>query len=355
VTNFAQEIHALLPEIMSSPRLFVHSLDGQKASALVMEVNRDFFRRVISLNEAAANADARSARVPLDVLWRHMDAAGITAMAPAHFIFHTGSCGAALISQLLDNAPSVLGLREPQLLASMATRLGAAGIRSSEPVVEMFKRAYQLLVRRFSPTEQIVIVPASMCNNLAAILLAQNPANRGLLLFVKLERYLAGMLERNDLSSIDRFLAHRAASLARIVPDLDVETSALSTAEKLAFSWFTEAAQLFTLSTRGLAPRVLLMDFDRCLAEPDRYLRHIFSHFSVSAGDEVVAGILASPAFGPHSRQPESVRPPAMPGGDRCNPGSANAPAIRDGLKFAERLIKAHPDLGEMTAVIPLA
>jgi len=336
---------------MASPRLYLHSLDLDRAAALLVDADQEFYRKAIFLDQRALGPRTRGAWVPLEVLWRHMESGYL---APAHFIFHTGHSGSTLISRLLDESPSILGLREPMALRTLASGLHAGGIRPGGAFEETFKRAYQLLVRRFSSKQQVIIKPSSMCNNLAAVLLAQNPANRGMLLFVKLEVFLTNMLDKTQSTSIEGFLAHRFAVLGKIVPDLDLDPGALSKPEKIAFSWLTEATQFHLLTTRGLAPRFLLMDFDEFLAHRQEELLNIFHHFSVPETEETVERLLASPVFGSYSKQPDFAYTTAHRAAILNESRAANRSGIKAGMQFAERLIKTHPDLGEMTANIPL-
>ena len=218
----------------------------------------------------------------------------------------------------------------------------------------MFRRVYQLLARRFAPAQHVVIQPASMCNNLAAILLAQNAANRALLLFVTLEVFLATALDRAAHTDIDAYLPHRRASLSKIVPDLDARTSPVSMPERIAFSWITEAAQLFNVASRGLALRVMLMNFDRFLADSELSLRRILRHFSIPAEDYPSAGTRDGPAAAAQGHQRPAMHLPARRMEILDASRAANGAAIKEGLKYAERLMKTHPDLAELTEKIPL-
>jgi len=339
---------------MSSPRLYPHSLDLERAAALIIDADPGFYRNAVCLDQRAVGTDTRGAWVPLENVWRHMDAADHGYLAPSNFIFHTGQCGSTLVSRLLDEIPSVLGLREPLLLRTLAAGLHGHGIRSGANFEDIFKRSYLLLVRRFSPNQKVIIKPASMCNNLAAVLLAQNPANRGILLFVRLEAHLAKVLAEGGTADIDGFLSHRMSSLQKIVPDLDLAQEELSFAEKVAFSWLAEAAQLYTLSTRGLAPRLLLMDFDAFLAQTETHLSNLLRHFSIPAEQETLPAMLASPVFGTRSKQPGFADAAANRNAILNESRTANAEDIKTGMQFAERLMKNHPDLGELTEKIPL-
>ena len=355
MSDFQKELQTLLPEIMASPRLYLHTLDMEKAAALIIDTNPDFYRNAVFLDQRALGPNTRGAWVPLDVLWRHMDASENRYLAPASFIFHIGHCGSTLISRLLDEAPGVLGLREPLVLRTMASGLHTRRVDGGAAFEETFKHAYQLLARRFSPKQKVIIKPTSMCNNLAPVLLAQNPANRGILLFVTLEVYLANMLDKSDATDVEGFLGHRIASLEKIVPDLELNTSDLSPPEKITFSWLAEAAQFYLLSTRGLAPRLLLMDFDRFLTQTHEHLPNVLHHFSIPAEQETLDGMLVSPVFKSYAKQPGFAYTPANREAILSESRAANADAIKTGIRFVERMMKTHPDLGELTRKLPLA
>jgi hypothetical protein len=353
--DLQKELQNRLPEIMASPRLYVHTLDLKKAAALIIDADQAFYKNAVSLDQRVLHPETKGAWVSLDVLWRHMDATARNYLAPANFIFHTGHCGSTQISRLLDELPSMLCLREPLMLRTLAAGLQARSIFGGAAFEETFKRAYQLLVRRFSPKQRVVIKPASMCNNLAPVLLAQNPANRGILLFVTLEVYLASVLDKADITDIDGLLGHRTASLKKIVPDLDLTVTTLSLPEKIAFGWLVEAAQLHLLSTRGLASRILLMDYDRFLAETEVQLPSLLLHLSIPAEQAVVDGLLTGPVFKSGSEQPGFAFTPAKRKAILDESRAASTQAIRTGIGFVERMMKIHPDLGELTEKIPLA
>jgi len=355
MSDIQKELPNLLPQIMASPRLYLHSLDLAKHAALLVDADENFYRNAIVLDQRALGPNTTSAWIPLELLWRHVDAAATGTMATARFIFDAGCSGANLISRLLDGIPPILGLREPLVLRTLATGFHGRADSPGTGFEDLFRRGCQLLLRRFSSQQQIIIQPGSMCNNLAAVLLAQNPLNRGILLFVKLEVFLARMLAREDDGDIDRLLAHRAACLGKIVPDLDVDIAALAQSEKMALSWLTEAAQFYQLTGRGLAPRVLLLDFDRFLARKEDHLEQILRHFSIPAGPGVLDKVLSSGVFDPRSTPPDPDRTPFVREQSLNASRAGHGSAISAGMRFVESLMKTHPDLREIPQKIPLA
>lgn len=355
MSDFQNELKTLLPDLMRSPRLYPHTLDMEKGTALMIEASREFYKEAVFLDQRVLTEDTRGAWVPLDLLWRHIDAGKGARVAPANFIFHLGHCGSTLISRLLDELPSVLGLREPLALRTMA-----AGYPLKDALPEggfdgAFAGTYQLLTRRFSPEQQVIIKATSMCNNLAPLLLGQNPANRGLGLFVSLEIFLANMLDKDETPDIDGFFDFRAAALKKHVPDLELDFAALTQAKKIAFSWLAEAAELADLAQGAEKQKVLLMDFDRFLNQKDMHLELIFNHFGLPGAEEALGKILASPIFKDYAKQPGFAFNAENRTAILSESRAANKAGIAEGLKFVEGLMKTHPVLAGISEKLPLA
>ena len=165
--DFQQALPSLLPEIMASPRLFLHQLNSEKNAALVIEADRRFFKEAIFLDQRALKPGARGAWIPLDIIWRHLAESPESETTAASFIFHIGHCGSTLISRLLDELPGVFGLREPLVLRDLATEQSAQNPLLGRHQDDAFEKFYRLLVRRFSRDEKVIIKPTSICNNIA--------------------------------------------------------------------------------------------------------------------------------------------------------------------------------------------
>src|SRR5688572_17253562 len=84
--------------------------------------------RMVAMDAAAYRAasflDDRLLQSPVDsqlVAWPEIEAAMAgTRRRDARWIFHIGHVGSTLVSRLLGELPSVLGLREPRLLRDLA-------------------------------------------------------------------------------------------------------------------------------------------------------------------------------------------------------------------------------------------
>ncbi len=339
---------------MRSPRLYPHSLDMEKGAALVFEADQDFYRNAIFLDQRVLTEGTKGAWVPLQVLWDQVRAGQGGRVAPANFIFHTGHCGSTLISRLLDEVPSVLGLREPLALRTLAVGHNVRETLPGGAYEDTFSLTYQLLSRRFSPEQQVIIKATSMCNNLGSLLLSKNSANRGLLLFVTLEIYLTNMLDKKETPDIEGFFKHRLAGLEKRVPELEINFAEMTKPEKIAFSWLAEAAELADLAGGREKQQVLLMDFDQFLKEREIHLELIFNHFNLPGEEEALARMQASPVFNDYAKQPGFAFNAENRVAILKESRAANKEAIDKGIAFVEGLMKTHTSLASISEKLPL-
>lgn len=354
MSDFQEDLKTLLPDLMSSPRLYPHTLDMEKGNALVIDADREFYKNAVFLDQRVLTPGTKGAWVPLNILWPYIDAGKSARVAPANFIFHLGHCGSTLISRLLDELPSVLGLREPLSLRTMAEGYPLKDALPEGGFDGAFKGTYQLLTRRFSPEQQVIIKATSMCNNLAPLLLAQNPANRGLGLFVSLEVFLANMLDKEKVPDIDGFFTFRVATLKKRVPEMDLDFAALKQPEKIALSWLAEAAELAGLAQSEEKQQVLLMDFDRFLKQKEIHLGMIFNHFGLPGAEEALGRLLASPVFKSYAKKPGFEFTDENRAAILSESKANNKAEIESGLAFIENLIKSHPALSGVAEKLTL-
>lgn len=354
MSDFQTELETKLPGIMKNPEIYLHSLDLEKGQGLLISADREFFKNALFLNQRALTPETRGAWVPLKVVFNHINAGAGDRFAPAHFIFHTGHSGSTLISRLLDEAPSVLGLREPLPLQTLAALYANRENLKMGAFEGFLKPVYQVLTRRFSPDQQVIIKATSICNNVGAALLTRNPANRALALFVTAEVFLANMLDKKESPDIDLFLSLRRKTFEAAFPELAGDLNPETREEKIAFSWLAEAVQLFRLGSGEMKPRTLLMDFDTFLQQREIHLEKIFTHFGLPGEEEAIGRMLASPVFKGYAKKPDFPYSPENRAAILDESRVDNKGAIKKGLEFIQGLSKKHRSLEEVLRKIPL-
>jgi hypothetical protein len=97
------------------------------------------------------------------------------------------------------------------------------------------------------------------------------------------------------------------------------------------------------------------MDFDRFLTQIHEHLANVLHHFSIPAELETLDSMLSSPVFKSYSKQPEFVYAPANRKAILDASRAAHTTAISTGIRFVERMMQTHPDLGDLREKIPLA
>ncbi len=117
---------------------------------------------------------------------------------PLHFILHTGHVGSTLLSRLLDTTGSVLSLREPLPLRTLAEAhdvLGQPESLLSEPQFELVLDTFvRLWSRGYTATRCVVLKATSAAARVAPVLLRRNAASRAVYLNLRAEPYLATLL-----------------------------------------------------------------------------------------------------------------------------------------------------------------
>ena len=101
---------------------------------------------------------------------------------PVHFIFHTGHVGSTLVSRLLDETGSVLSLREPLPLRTLADAHDALGHVDSLLSDAQFDRSLaqfmRLWGRGYATTRCVIVKATSSAGRLAAPILSAQRRHR---------------------------------------------------------------------------------------------------------------------------------------------------------------------------------
>ena len=156
----AARIESLLPRLADDPTVYLHTLDLVRDRALLLEVDRGFYRDATFLDERVLGPGRVGAWVPLERVWRAFETAPPPRPACA-FIFHLGHAGSTLLSRLLDEVPGVLGLREPLTLRPLALAANRLALTPDPALAAVCARAlpnlHAALARRFDGDRAVVV------------------------------------------------------------------------------------------------------------------------------------------------------------------------------------------------------
>jgi len=182
------------------------------------------------------------------------------------YIFHISHVGSTFLAKALATRPSVLCLREPQLLRWMAEirrDLGEPESRFSPAGYAMLLRGVAgLLGRGFAAEDQVVVKATSFAANLAGDLLHLMPLARATALYSYFEPFAANILRgKGGWMDMLTQAPSRLRRLHRVLDRCPWRLADLSHGELIAMNWLCEMVQLIQ-ATRAHPGRICWMEFD---------------------------------------------------------------------------------------------
>jgi hypothetical protein len=324
----------------------MHRIDAAARRVLFVRLREDEVR-------AASFLDDRIGIAGRESWWLDLGELASVAMLepPAGFIFHIGHCGSTLVSRLLDLAPDVLGLREPQVLRDLAGLHRALHRPGSwidpDRWPALVAAMLGLLGRRFVPQQRVVVKATSGCNDLAGSILGAAPVLRVVLLHIPLRAWLATLMKgpaRDALQFAPSRLAWLQAHLGVDLPGL----YRLQPAEILALGWVAEMAR-FEALTGVAGERALRVDFESLLADPAAGLATVRRHLHLPDGVAPDSGA-RSAVLAHYAKKPDHPYTPDDRAHDLALAQRRFAAGITQATQWTERLIARHPVLAPLTA-----
>ena len=305
-------------------------------------------REAAFLDERALPAQPEGGWLPFDALL----AQATTDVRPADAIFHIGHCGSTLLSRLLDAWPEVQGLREPLPLRTLAEawpQLSAPESRLSlQEAPRLLQALWSAWSRPLTGRTHSVIKATSSCNGLIAPLFAQQPAMRAVLLDMPLRPYLATLLKSPDS------VRDAASAAGERLGDLHARghgdglfLHALSLPQQCAMGWLAERLRFDALA-REHGARVLRIDFENLLSQPEATLRAIAAHFALRPAG--VASAMVSPAWQRYSKAQDHDYGRGDRAHDLALANERHGREIAEGESWLETFLRRHPDLRNAVA-----
>jgi hypothetical protein len=341
------DLGSLLP---ASPDAYPQALDVARGLVLVVRMSERAYGAASFLDDRILGPGTEGAWFTLASAARA--AGAIAGPRPLHFIFHTGHVGSTLLSRLLDEAGTVLGLREPLPLRTLAEAQDVLGRPESLLAAAQFEELLELCLRLWSrgygTTRAVIVKATSSAGRLAPALLARAPSSRAVYLNLRAEPYLAALLA--GANSAADLRGHGPGRMRRLLDGRELPVAplhALSLGELAALGWLTE-----TLSQRAAVAaagaRVLALDFDDLLADLPGQLSRVLGHFGLQDG-AVPARLAGSAALGRYSKAPERSFSRTERDRQLAESRRGHAAEIAKGLAWLDRLAAA--DAGIAAAV----
>jgi hypothetical protein len=344
--------------LLSDPGLLFYQMDIVQRRALIVRSSEDEIRKASFLDERLGLQGRDGFWLPLDELNALAGSLSDDAASP-DFIFHIGHCGSTLLSRLLDRSPHVLGLREPLPLRELA-----ASLRDLDSPLSRIDRStwegllrtcLALLGRRFAPQQRIVVKATSTCNGLVNPILERCPKSRAVLLYIRLEPYLATMAKAaaGGLDALHAAPA-RLQYLHDCLDDDSIRLHDLKPPEIVAMNWVAELARFDQLSRASPArERMLMLDFEQLLLNVYRGLGDVCRHLGIAEADSDSTQDPHASVLGAYAKSPAHAYSPTDRDHDLSLSRRKFSTEIELGLRWAERVMGEHDQLAALRQLIP--
>jgi hypothetical protein len=289
--------------LAQSARFYPAVLDLERRAVLLLEMTRAGYQASSFLDERIVAAGVPGQWTALEDIERLV--AAPAPPHPLHFIFHSGHVGSTLLSRLIDESGTVLPLREPAPLRTLAAAFDGAS-PGLERVLETMLRLWE---RGFEGTGMVLLKATSAAERLAPQLLTQRPQAKAVVLNVSAEAYLATMLAA----------PHPARDLNALGPErlnrlhrMNVKVARPKTLGELAaMSWLAEKLTQLELSAQFQA-RILCVDFDAMLQDLNGTLEAILQHLGIRGESRDAVLAASNKVLTRYSKAPNQTYSPEL-------------------------------------------
>lgn len=282
--------------VLSDPSWFADSIDVQKQSIGLVRLTRESIASAAFLDQRIAGSVTD--RCAVSVADAFDIEAKLSSQALPGFIFHSAFCCSTLLARALDCPGSVLSLKEPDLLMSLANTLRVNNdIKNNALMKKRYtKLVCSLLARRFQADESILIKPTNTANNLLPG--AIESGAKIVLLHSDLRSYLVSVLKKGE--ACKAFVRQQYNIFA-----LDTDgLNAIAQRQAMGFTDLQVAAvvwrhqmELFSRALKARPSQLVSLDAAKLIADPARCLVNVASHLGLSLNEEHLRSVAKGPIF----------------------------------------------------------
>ena len=338
----------LAPALRADASLLAQQIDVAADQLLLVRLTEDEYRAASFLDQRILTRQSPAQWAP----WHEVEAAGIAERPGLGFIFHIGHSGSTLVSRLLDEVPNVLGVREPQLLRTLA-ELGMLRGRAESPwpperFDERTATVCSLLSRSFRDGQRAIVKPTSFVSEIAADLLGAQ--RRGLVLTLSPERYIETILGgENSRRELAMMAGARLVRLHRRLGAEPWKLWELDEAQRAALSWACETAALEAAAAER-PDQLMWIDFDTFLAAPAEWLARGARFLGLDLAAEESRKLVDGPVMGRYSKAPEHAYGPELRRQVLEQARREHGAAIAGAMRWLEAAAGEHETIGRAMA-----
>jgi hypothetical protein len=334
----------MLARLAATPDVLVHNFDAVRDAVLLLDWSATAYREASFLDDRILAPDMRGGWVRRERVAQAL--ATVSCARPLHFVFHTGHVGSTLISRLLESSPSVLALREPLSLRTLADLHDVEhlpeALLSPAMVTDLQQQLLRAWSRGYGSTAAVILKATSSAGRIASALLDADPNARALYVNLRPEPFLATLLA--GANSLLDLRGHGPARIRRLNARLTRPVSplyALSPGQLAALAWAVETSAQHEALARH-AQRVLPIDFDAFLRDVPAALATARAHLGLGDLAQVDLQAIES-ELQRYSKAPDQPYSPAIRAQRLADARRQYADEIGRGLAWLESVARTEP------------
>ncbi|WP_306016454.1 hypothetical protein [Oceanicaulis sp. MMSF_3324] len=259
-----------------------------------------------------ADRDRLSEAPFLDQRWRqpHDELAALSVQnmvshapksAPPAFIWHSAFCCSTLLAGVLDHEGAALGVREPDMLMTLANLK-----RQGQGVSGVLPAVLNWLSRGYDAGERAVIKPTNLANNLMSDAMAASPSSKAILLTSSLRAFLVSIVKKGEAGrAFARFMYTVFAMDGRALSISEIDRLRLTDLQIAALVWHMQIAEMNALSQGEGSGRVAWLDGDAFIARPEPVLARVAEFLELDLTAAQIAQAASGPKMSRNAKAPE--------------------------------------------------
>ncbi len=315
---------------LATPDFFPMKINTQRNTILFVQMSRESFRQSAFLDHSIVLAGKTTGHAKIPKLLHR------TAELPIHFILHTGFGGSTLLARYLEGLPRCLVLKEPMLLGELSTlRNDAAPGCEPESWHDWFEVTFALLARGY-PTDDAVIVKVPDCNWMGSLLLDHDARTKIIFLAAPLKVYLLQILKAKYRRQwLREHMRQQRRPMAQVPFLSAIVGTELTDGQSAAAMWLMNSFICRSLLARPDAHRVLVMNGEELISQPQPTVRAAAGFFGLASGEASATAINLLRAPSQHAKDDQQVYDATTRAADLADAEARHEREMRDALAWA--------------------
>jgi hypothetical protein len=332
-------------QFMSSPMFYPISMDFSHRVISFIRLSRDDYRDSAFLDSRAVRSNSYFYRTNVDDLFLY-NAHVPGSFGLVHYILHPAFSCSTLLARYLDLIPLCFVLKEPVLLTLLASKrpadlltLGDASRHDAmADWLNLLELVLELMKRRYSPSDVVIIKPHDGCNGLGELFLEHDHRSKIVFLSIALRTFLLSALKSAERRAwLQARLKRSAKDAAKCEQLAEVDPSNLTDAQAGAYLWMLNGRICRHLQMTA-PDRVLALSGDIVADSPQAALTSVASFFGLRLDHSQLESILDDPSAWMHSKDSSLPCDPATRRRVLAEAEGSFGAEVQQGIEWAQRV-----------------